>query len=143
LHERRAALEELGLSGENWQTPAQLGGDPRELLAATAAQGLEGIIAKRADSCYEPGRRGGAWLKVKNMRREEFTIVGWEPGEGRREHRIGSLLVARHDPETGELVYAGEVGTGFTERTLDDLSARLEPLRTDRSPLSDAARAPR
>src|SRR3954470_19966142 len=136
LTERRAALEELGLTGANWQTPGQLSGDPGELLAATADQGLEGIIAKRLDSVYEPGRRGGAWLKVKNMRREEFTIVGWEPGEGRRKDRIGALLVARHDPETGDLVYAGEVGTGFTERTLDDLGRRLKPLRTARSPLS-------
>jgi bifunctional non-homologous end joining protein LigD len=136
LTERRAALEELDLTGANWQTPPQLDGDPDELLAATAAQGLEGIIAKRRDSIYEPGRRSGAWLKVKNMRREEFTIVGWEPGEGRRRDRIGALLVAQHDPETGDLRYAGEVGTGFTEATLDDLARRLEPLRTERSPLS-------
>ena len=139
LTERRAALEELGLTGANWQTPAQLQGDPSELLAATAAQGLEGVIAKRLDSCYEPGRRSGAWLKVKNMRREEFTIVGWEPGEGRRRDRIGSLLVARHDPDSGELRYAGEVGTGFTEQTLDDLAARLAPLRAERSPLAEPA----
>ena len=135
LSERRARLEELALSGPNWQTPAQLHGDGAQLLEVTAAQGLEGLLAKRLDSCYEPGRRTGAWLKIKNLRREEFTIVGWEPGEGRREHRIGSLLVARHDPETGELVYAGEVGTGFTDATLQSLTERLVPLRTDRSPL--------
>jgi len=144
LRERRERLEELELSGPSWQTPAQLHGDAKVLLEATAAQGLEGLIAKRLDSPYEPGRRTGAWLKIKNLRREEFTIVGWEPGEGRREHRIGSLLVARHDPDSGALVYAGEVGTGFTEQMLDDLIARLEPLRVDRSPLSDRSRpAPR
>src|SRR5216117_2241062 len=111
LRERRELLESLGLNGPNWQTPAQLHGDGKELLAATAAAGLEGLIVKRLDSGYEPGRRTGAWVKVKNVKRDEFVIVGWEPGEGRREHRIGSLLIARHDPETGELVYAGEVGT--------------------------------
>src|SRR3954468_22399355 len=139
LHERRAALAELALKGPNWQTPGKLEGDPAELLAATAAQGLEGLIAKRADSCYEAGRRSGAWLKVKNLRRDEFTIVGWEPGEGRPRDRIGALLVARHDPETGELRYAGEVGTGFTDQTLDDLARRLKPLRTQRSPLAGRA----
>src|SRR4051812_25379125 len=102
LRERRERLEELGLTGANWQTPGQLSGDPEELLAATAAQGLEGLIAKKPESPYEPGRRGGAWLKIKNMQREEFTIVGWEPGEGRRKDRIGALLVARHDPDSGD-----------------------------------------
>jgi bifunctional non-homologous end joining protein LigD len=136
LTERRAALEELGLQGPSWQTPPQLHGDPAELLAATAAQGLEGLIAKREDSWYEPGRRSGAWVKLKNVQRDEFVIVGWEPGEGRRHQRIGSLLVASHDPESGELRYAGEVGTGFTEETLDDLQRRLAPLETKRSPFA-------
>ncbi|HEY3020798.1 MAG TPA: DNA ligase D [Solirubrobacteraceae bacterium] len=142
LRERRERLESLGLEGPNWQAPAQLDGDGEELLAATAAAGLEGLIVKRLDSCYEPGRRTGAWIKVKNVKRDEFVIVGWEPGEGRRAERIGSLLVARHDPESGELVYAGEVGTGFTDKTLDDLARRLAPLRTDHSPLSDTTRKP-
>jgi len=136
LSERRERLEALELRGPNWQTPAQLRGNGKELLAATAAQGLEGVIAKRLDSCYEPGRRTGAWTKIKNVKRDEFVIVGWEPGEGRRENRIGSLLVARHDADGGGLVYAGEVGTGFTEKTLDDLARRLAPLRVERSPLS-------
>src|SRR4051812_21126318 len=134
--ERREALESLGLNGPNWQTPRRLEGTGEELLAATARQGLEGVIIKRLDACYESGRRTGAWVKVKNVTREEFVIVGWEPGEGRRAKRIGSLLVARHDPETGDLVYAGEVGTGFTEETLIDVGRRLEPLRIDHSPLS-------
>src|SRR4051812_11635631 len=97
LTERRARLEELELNGPNWQTPAQLRGKGKELLEATARQGLEGLIVKRLDSCYEAGRRTGAWLKVKNVRRDEFVVVGWEPGEGRRAERIGALLVARHD----------------------------------------------
>src|SRR4051794_21087580 len=136
LTERRERLEALELTGPNWQTPPQLQGTGAELLAATAASGLEGLIAKRLDSCYEPGRRSGAWTKLKNIKRDEFVIVGWEPGEGRRAERIGALLVARHDPETGDLRYAGEVGTGFTDQTLQDLAARLAPLRIDRSPLS-------
>jgi bifunctional non-homologous end joining protein LigD len=136
LSERRERLEALDLTGPNWQTPPQLQGSGEELLAATAASGLEGLVAKRLDSCYEAGRRSGAWTKIKNVRRDEFVVVGWEPGEGRRAERIGALLVARHDAQSGDLVYAGEVGTGFTERTLLDLAERLGPLRVDRSPFA-------
>src|SRR4051794_1701617 len=137
LGERREKLEALELVGPSWQPPPQLQGTGEELLAATAASGLEGLLAKRRDPSYEPGRRSGAWIKLKNVRRDEFVIVGWEPGEGRRAERIGALLVARHD-EGGELVYCGEVGTGFTDRTLTELGERLGPLRIDRSPLAKA-----
>jgi bifunctional non-homologous end joining protein LigD len=138
LRERRARLEALELAGPSWQTPAQLEGTGAELLEATAKSGLEGLLAKRLDAPYEPGRRSGAWIKLKNHRRDEFVVVGWEPGEGRRAERIGALLVARHDA-SGELVFCGEVGTGFTDRTLEELAARLGPLRVDHSPLATPA----
>jgi bifunctional non-homologous end joining protein LigD len=136
--ERRARLAELELTGASWQTPAAHFGDGAGLLAATAAQGLEGLIAKRRDAPYEPGRRSGAWIKVKNVQRQEVVIAGWLPGEGRRESRIGALVVGVHedaDPAgPGPLRYAGRVGTGFTEQTLDDLGRRLGALRTDANP---------
>lgn len=134
--ERRARLEALGLRGAAWQTPEAHHGDGAALLRATAEQGLEGLIAKRRDAPYEPGRRSGSWLKVKNVARQEVVIAGWLPGEGRRAQRIGALVVGVHEntnPPT-PLRYAGRVGTGFTDRTLDELAARLEPLRTDRNP---------
>jgi bifunctional non-homologous end joining protein LigD len=136
--ERRERLEALELTGPAWQTPDAHHGDGRDLLAATAAQGLEGLIAKRRDSTYEPGRRNGCWIKVKNVLRQEVVITGWEPGEGRRENRIGALVVGVHDEEGGPLRYAGKVGTGFTEAMLDDLRRRLEPLRTDERPFGRA-----
>lgn len=134
--ERRARLEALELTGPNWQTPAAHHGDGAALLKATARQGLEGLIAKRRDSPYEPGRRSGAWIKVKNVNRQEVVIAGWLPGEGRRASRIGALVVGVHDETDppSPLRYAGRVGTGFTDRTLDELRERLEPLRTDHSP---------
>ncbi|HWV86906.1 MAG TPA: DNA ligase D [Capillimicrobium sp.] len=134
--ERRARLEALELTGPNWQTPAAHHGDGAALLEATARQGLEGLIAKRRDSPYEPGRRSGAWIKVKNVNRQEVVIAGWLPGEGRRASRIGALVVGVHDETDppSPLRYAGRVGTGFTDRTLDELRERLEPLRTDHSP---------
>ena len=78
------ALRALLADGERWQVPEHVVGDGAALLAATREQGLEGIIAKRSDSPYEPGRRSGSWVKVKNIQREELVIGGWLPGEGRR-----------------------------------------------------------
>jgi bifunctional non-homologous end joining protein LigD len=130
--ERRARLESLELAGPAWRVPAARPGEGRALLDATAKQGLEGIVAKRFDTRYEPGRRSGAWLKIKNTLRQELVIAGWIPGEGRRTARIGALLMGAY--ENGKLRYAGRVGTGFTEKVLDDLRKRLEPLRRDTSP---------
>jgi bifunctional non-homologous end joining protein LigD len=139
--ERRRRLEELGLGGPAWRVPAAHPGEGAALLEATREQGLEGIVAKRLDCRYEPGRRSGAWLKVKNTLRQELVIGGWIPGEGRRSKRIGALLMGYFDE--GKFVYAGRVGTGFTEATLDDLARRLEPLRRERSPFDRAPRLPR
>ena len=139
--ERRAALEALELSGPAWRVPGAHAGAGARLLAATREQGLEGVVAKRLDSRYEPGRRTGAWIKVKNTRRQELVIAGWLPGEGRRSDRIGALLVGYFDGH--ELRYAGRVGTGFTDQTLDQLSDRLAPLRRERSPFTAAPRLPR
>jgi bifunctional non-homologous end joining protein LigD len=139
--QRRARLEQLGLGGPAWRVPAAHPGRGQGLLDATAAQGLEGVVAKRLDSRYEPGRRTGAWVKIKHTRRQELVICGWLPGEGRRTDRIGALLMGvwEHD----QLRYAGRVGTGFTERTLTDLAQRLAPLRRDDSPFDEAPKLPR
>jgi bifunctional non-homologous end joining protein LigD len=122
--QRRARLRELGLQGAHWQTPDHVVGDGEAVLAASLANGLEGVVAKRLDSPYEPGRRSPCWLKVKNVRREDVVVGGWLPGEGKRRERIGALLVGV--PEDGRLRYAGRVGTGFTEAELDRLAKVLE-----------------
>jgi len=132
---RRARLAELGLDGERWQAPDYVAGHGAEVLAASRVQGLEGIVAKRLDCPYDPGRRSRGWVKVKNVRREEVLVGGWMPGEGRRRDRIGALLVGLPDGEGG-IGYAGRVGTGFTEDELDRLAATLGPLETARSPFS-------
>ncbi|HEY5198349.1 MAG TPA: DNA ligase D [Solirubrobacteraceae bacterium] len=133
--ERRGLLDGLALSGRAWGTPESQTGDGPKLLAATAERGIEGIIAKRLDSRYEPGGRSGAWIKLKNSRRQELVIGGWLPGRGQRRERIGSLLVGCHTP-TGELRFAGRVGTGFTGAELDRLAARLGPLEQPTSPFA-------
>ncbi|NNH70705.1 hypothetical protein HLB23_12655 [Nocardia uniformis] len=126
--QRRDLLEQLGLRGSHWQVPPRLHGTGPDMLAESKRVGLEGIICKRLDSPYLPGRRSPLWTKVKNVLDQEVVIVGWKPGTGRREGRIGSLLMAVHD-DNGRLVYIGNVGTGWTVRMLDELLAELQPLQ--------------
>jgi bifunctional non-homologous end joining protein LigD len=140
--ERRELLAALALDGERWQTPEHLTGSAADVLAATAEQGLEGIVAKRLDSPYVPGARNGDWIKIKNFGRQELVIGGWLPGEGRREARIGALLVGVHDAD-GAFRYAGRVGTGFTDAELDRLAKLLEPLRREDSPFEAGEHPPR
>ncbi|HAM02506.1 MAG TPA: DNA ligase [Acidimicrobiaceae bacterium] len=132
--ERRRRLEDLGLTGDHWQTPPSFPGPGREVLDASLSSGLEGVVAKRLGSPYLPGRRSSDWVKVKHVRTQEVIVVGWTPGQGRRQDRIGALLLAV--PRDGEPRYAGKVGTGFTEHMLDDLGNRLAPLERKEPPVS-------
>jgi bifunctional non-homologous end joining protein LigD len=134
--ERRKLLDELDIpSGPAWQVPGHHVGDGAALLEATRAQGLEGLVAKRVDSTYEPGKRTRWWLKIKNFGRQELVIAGWMPGEGGRSGHLGSLLLGYYDDQ-GRLRYAGRVGTGFTYDELARLEARLRPLARDASPFA-------
>jgi bifunctional non-homologous end joining protein LigD len=136
--ERRELLDELNLNGVSWQTPAYHEGEGRDFLAATAAHGLEGIVAKRLDSPYRPGERSGEWLKVKHVNRQELVIGGWLPGKGNRAGQLGALLVGYHEGEGARrsLRYAGRVGTGFDEPELRRLSAELTARRRRSSPFA-------
>jgi bifunctional non-homologous end joining protein LigD len=130
--ERRQLLERLELEGPSWRTPAYQRGEGSALLEATRELGIEGIVAKRLDSPYEPGGRTSAWVKVKNVCEQDVVIGGWTPGAGGRSGRLGALVAGIM--EDGRLVYVGKVGTGFTERTLALLERELEPLRRSTSP---------
>ena len=133
---RRELLESLGLdSGRTQVPPSFVGESGADIQAVSKQQHLEGIMAKRLNSRYEPGRRTTAWRKIKNVHRQEVVIGGWKPGEGGRAGWIGSLLVGVHDEE-GALLYSGHVGTGFTQQTLRLLGERLAPLRRDTSPFA-------
>jgi bifunctional non-homologous end joining protein LigD len=138
--ERRERLGALELGDVAWRVPAAHDSG-RGLLDATRAQGLEGIVAKRRDSRYEPGRRASTWIKIKHTQRQEFAIGGWAPGEGRRTDRIGALLMGAR--EDGVLRFVGKVGTGFTEATLDDLASRLATLRVNTSPFAPGTKLER
>ena len=134
--QRRGLLEDLGLAGPCWATPPAFEGDGAAAMAASRAQGLEGVIAKRRVSTYLPGRRSRDWIKVKHVRMQEVVVGGWSPGEGRRAGGLGSLLLGVPD-EDGRLRYAGHVGTGFSDRVLADLMARLTRLEQPAPPFAD------
>ncbi|HEX7044596.1 MAG TPA: non-homologous end-joining DNA ligase [Burkholderiales bacterium] len=101
------------------------------LYRAALANGFEGVIAKRKDSRYEAGRRSSAWLKIKPTQSAEFVVGGYTAGKGARA-ALGALLVGYY--ADGRLHYAGHVGSGFDDRTLAEVRARLERLRTDERP---------
>ena len=143
---RRELLEGLELSGEHWQTPGYSVGHAKELLVASKEQGLEGVVLKRVDSTYAPGQRTGAWLKVKNVSRQEMVVGGWTPGEGRRKKHLGALLVGyfEHDDDGKTVLrYGGKVGTGFKAQDLTDLAARLAPLERKTSPFGAGPKPPK
>lgn len=140
---RRELLSGLQLDGPHWQTPRHHLGEGDALMAAVRDRGLEGIVAKRLGSAYRPGRRSPDWVKVQNRRRQELVIGGWMPGEGARRRSVGSLLVGYWDATPSEaerleraqrLVYAGGVGSGFTDPALEELAVRLAPLARESSP---------
>jgi bifunctional non-homologous end joining protein LigD len=139
--ERRRVLQELSLAGPAWQTPPHEVGDGAATRAVVEQFGLEGMVAKRLDSPYEPGRRSRAWMKWKRLLQQEFVVGGWMPGTAGRTGRIGSLLVGYSDAGAGgdtAFRYAGRVGTGFSDVELARLEKKLEPLRRDSSPFAGA-----
>jgi bifunctional non-homologous end joining protein LigD len=138
--ERRLLLGELKLAGASWQTPPWEEGGGQVMLDASAKAGLEGVMAKKLDSHYEPGRRSSAWVKVKNRNRQELVIGGWLEGEGKRRGYPGALLVGYYDKS--KFVYAGKVGTGFSEAMLEKLATLMQPLEQDKNPF-DVGSPPR
>jgi bifunctional non-homologous end joining protein LigD len=142
--ERRELLSGLRLDGPNWKTPPYSAGNGQTMLDSSREQGLEGIVAKRLDSTYVPGKRTAAWLKVKNQLTEEFVVGGWTTGEGNRSATVGALLLGYYDTDDDDrrLTYVGKVGTGFTEKFLNDLLPKLKSLTTDESPFLPGTRFP-
>lgn len=131
---RRAILEAQQLGSEQVHVPPSFPGGAKAVLAVSIRDGLEGVVVKRLDSPYRPGRRSPEWLKIKNRRLLDVTVGGISPGRGHRAGHIGSLLVGIPGP--AGLAYAGRVGTGFTQPELRRLEQLLAPLRRDRPPFA-------
>ncbi len=124
--DRRRLLDQLVEPADNWTVPSFSVGNGGALVAATAAQGLEGVMAKRVDSPYRPGGRSKEWRKIKNRTVVDVVVGGFTTGVGNRAGTFGALLVGR--PTPAGLTFAGGVGTGFDERALAHLTTRLRPL---------------
>jgi bifunctional non-homologous end joining protein LigD len=135
--ERRARLTTLNLTGPSWQTPPNEVGDNAATLEVSKRFGLEGLVAKRLDSRYEPGRRSPAWLKIKHHLEQEFVVGGWQPGEGGRTGSIGSLLVGYY--QDGALLYAGRVGSGLSQAEIARLEEQFSSLERSTSPFAVGA----
>ncbi|MBB5856042.1 non-homologous end-joining DNA ligase [Amycolatopsis umgeniensis] len=134
---RRELLTSLG-GGDRLVIPPGYTDDdisPDQLLEVVRQHGLEGLIAKKLDSRYHPGKRTRQWIKRALWHSQEVVIGGWRPGEGRRSGTLGALLLGAHD-ESGDLRYVGDVGTGFSDKVLEDLHARLTPLERKTPPFA-------
>ncbi|XKH57242.1 ATP-dependent DNA ligase [Citricoccus nitrophenolicus] len=134
--ERREVLEAGVGNGDVVSVPPGYRGTLARAQQASRDLGLEGVVAKRTDSLYLPGRRGSAWIKLKLQQHQEVVVIGAREGKGGRSGGIGSLLVAVPD-EAGELRYAGRVGTGFSATQLAETEARLRPLHRKTPPVPD------
>jgi bifunctional non-homologous end joining protein LigD len=135
---RRRILEDLDLDGTCWRVPPSFPAEGPAVVQTAQEQRLEGVLAKRLDSVYRPGRRSADWIKITDLHALEVVIGGWKPGEGRRSGSFGSLLLGI--PEPGGLRYVGQVGTGFTEDMLETVSAKLRRLERKTSPFLEVPR---
>jgi len=133
--ERRARLDRcLSQATDPVRFSASLGSDARKLLKEVRRLGLEGLIAKRRTSIYEPGRRSGAWVKIKCLKMQEFVIGGYTPPGGARAH-FGALLIGYY--EGARLIFCGKVGTGFDHAVLKMLHARMTALEQAACPFAN------
>ncbi|MDX6486075.1 MAG: bifunctional non-ous end joining protein LigD [Gaiellaceae bacterium] len=141
LTDRRDRLEALLDSRVKTVQISGFFDDGEALLQAATEQGLEGVMAKRPGSRYLEGKRSRDWLKIKTHGRQEFVICGWTKGQGRRAAKFGSLVLGAYRGK--DLHWVGNCGTGFDERTIDDLLAKLEPLRTGTPPFKELPKMPK
>jgi bifunctional non-homologous end joining protein LigD len=133
LTERKAILKELLPASDIIKYCDHIEGEGTVLYEHASKIGLEGIIAKKANSPYLIGKRTKDWLKIKNVFTDDFVIVGWTDPQKSRQY-FGALIIARLDK--GKLIHAGEVGTGFTDRLLKELYEKLKPIERKKSAMS-------
>jgi len=137
---RREILESLMLSGEFWRTSPAIAGEGKSMYETAVAHTMEGIVAKKLDSSYEPGRRSPNWLKIKIVQSQELVVGGWCPEKGDNRSRIGALLLGYYDK--GQFRYAGSVGTGYTGAIHHQLVEKLQKIGRANSPFVDKVPKP-
>ncbi|UYP19755.1 ATP-dependent DNA ligase [Rhodococcus sp. Z13] len=134
--DRRRVLEALHTATDGLLVPDLLPGDGPEALDRSRRNGWEGVVAKRRDSVYLPGKRGSGWIKAKNWLTQTVVIGGYRRGQGNRASTFGSLLLGVHD-DHGDLVYVGKVGTGFDDETLTGITRAMRGLKRRTSPFAN------
>ena len=132
LFQRKRLLKQLLIEGEHVRSVESVEGEGESFFKVAVDLGLEGMVAKRRDSIYEPGVRSRSWLKVKAVLEQEFVVGGYTRGGGARSATFGALLVGYYD--RGNLRYAGRVGSGFDQATLAELRGLLSDLDTKLCP---------
>ncbi|MGW1412278.1 ATP-dependent DNA ligase [Streptomyces sp. NPDC002403] len=130
--ERRSLLEGLSLNGPHWSTPAAVVGHGAQALEMTRSAGMEGVVAKRLASVYEPCVRSRSWIKIRHVRTVDVIVGGWVPGRGRLTGLPGALLVG--EAHESELRYVGSVGTGWSDTERTTLADLLCVAATDECP---------
>ena len=137
MEERRELLELIVEEDHRLQLMSYEDGDGKAFVEGARALGLEGVVAKRKGSKYVPGKRSPDWRKIKLISTQDCVILGWTPGQGGRAGSFGALLVGAIDG--GTLRWVGQVGTGFTQKMLEQLMEQLAPLVRDDPPIDDPA----
>lgn len=135
LKTRKNVLEKLCVeAGDPIRYSGAIGKDAKALLKEVKRLGLEGIVGKQRNSVYEPGRRSGAWVKLKCLNEQEFVIGGYTPPQGSRKY-FGAILVGYYEKK--DLLFAGKVGTGFTAKSLSALHKKFRAVERDTCPFVD------
>jgi bifunctional non-homologous end joining protein LigD len=138
--ERRDALFSAVQETEHVQLPHADHGDIDHAIGLSQQLRLEGVMAKKRSSVYQPGKRSRTWIKIKNAKHQEVVVIGLREGQGGRAGTFGSLLLAVPDTQ-GALHYAGRVGTGFDDKDLVDISSRLSSRTRKTPPVDDVPAA--
>lgn len=140
LLERKEILQEIIPESSVIKYCDHFVGEGKLLYEHASKIGLEGIIAKKANSLYYTGKRSKEWLKIKNVKTDDFVIIGYTDPQSSRKY-FGALMIAQR--VNGKLIYAGEVGTGFTDKLLKDLFEKLTAIGRTTSPMSMDIKAPK
>jgi bifunctional non-homologous end joining protein LigD len=131
--ERSSLLKRVLKPGKVVKAISMFEGDGANIFKAALEAGFEEVIAKRCEARYQEGKRSTDWLKIKGTLADEFVVAGYTAGQGARSGAFGSLVLGQYEGGN-HLVYAGNVGTGFDERLLEDLKTRMGKLAMDKSP---------
>jgi len=133
LLQRKDILKEIISESSRMMLSPYIEGEGEKYFAAVSEAGFEGVMAKRKDSLYYPGRRSETWLKIKKTKTVDCVIGGFTEGEGARKAYFGALLLGVNQP----LQFIGKVGTGFTDKDLKKICRMLEKTETDIIPFSN------